>query len=337
MRWAGVVGTLIVALDVLSIGAGYGQSGPNCPVPIGRFLETSCTPNVVPADLPPGMGGRWMTRTSCGDSLAYAIASLFSYNDPYCHSVNTMLNNGSHELKLLQELPDYFTAYLTRVSAENNFHATLYCGPSNHLMLAFRGSVELTSFSDLSDPIVRDDWIYTNFLQHLGSRPLQYELAETAADLIERAWSHGAYDGRCGVGRPAFLLTGHSKGGGQAQFAAVRLKLAAVVFNSDMVNPVVFDDWMQTGRAGTLAQRAQSILCRGELDQSLRPFVAYFGSGRVRDVRMVNDPVTRILFGLCGHNLPHAPIEWLANTSMCSNDGHGMRTVIRELDNCEKF
>jgi hypothetical protein len=296
VRSTKVAGKLIVAfiLVVSAVEAGQSQSSPSCPYRSGISSPTRCSANPNPMPIPARMGGSRMTAVSCRDALTSALASLFSY-----------------------------------------------CDASNALMLAFRGSVALIPpLNQIGDWV--DDWVDTNFLQHLVDRPLQYELAETAADLVLRAWRRGEYNDRCGSGQPTFWLAGHSKGGGQAQFAAVRLQLGAVVFNSDIPNPVIFSDWMHASQTNwfrrnvqLLQRRVQSLLgCRGPMDPSWRPFVTYFASGRIKDVRMVNDPLSEWLLPVCP-NLPHATIEWLVNTSSCSsNDGHGIETVVRELEAC---
>jgi hypothetical protein len=128
--------------------------------------------------------------------------------------------------------------------------------------------------------------------------------------------SLGAFDGQCGEDRPKLMLTGHSKGGGQAQFAAAKIKLDAIVFNSDIVNPVIADDALLTADTPwTDLVAAHSIAaCRGEFASRLKSYSDYVRSGRIRDVRMVNDPVGQFFFSRCGNNLPHAPIEWLVDT-----------------------
>jgi hypothetical protein len=344
VRSTKVAGKLIVAFILVVSAVEAGRSQNSCPYQSGVSSPTGCFANPNPMPIPAQMGGSRMTAaSSCRDALTSALASLFSYDDPGCHPVNSLLVTGPHNVKILEEYPDFFTALLRRLSEESNFHGTLYCDASNALILAFRGSVSLIPPLD-PNRIGEwfDDWLDTNILQHMSDRPLQYELAETAADLIRKAWSRGDYNDRCGPGQPTFWLAGHSKGGGQAQFAAVRLQLRAVVFNSDIPNPIIFTDWMyarQTNwfqrHAQRLQRRVQSLLgCQGPMDRSWRPFVTYFASGRIKDVRMVNDPLTQWLLPACA-NLPHAPIEWLGNTSTCSsNDGHGIDTVYRELQAC---
>jgi hypothetical protein len=126
--------------------------------------------------------------------------------------------------------------------------------------------------------------------------------------------------------------------------------LEAVVFNSDMVNPVVFSDWMLEPPAliASIVRLFRTYLAGyacfiGGQQDDLRDFVDYFAGGKIIDVRMVNDPLTRILFVVCRNNLPHAPIKWLENTLTCSGAGrsiqamiagHSMETVVRELNAC---
>jgi hypothetical protein len=317
---------------VAAVGTAHSQ-GLSCPYRGGLSQSNACSVNPAPSPIPSGMGGSRMTAGQCGSAVKHAVASLYSYDDAGCHSANSSLVAGTQNLKIVREQNDFFTAILRRLSLENNFHGTVYCeSSSNTLILAFRGSVALTPLLDSNQV---DDWFRTNFLQHLGERPLQYELAEAAADTIESTRALGAFDGSCGSGRPTLMLAGHSKGGGQAQFAATRLKLKAVVFNSDMVNPIIFSDAMQAGLGNLVARPAASILgCRGRIDPSLAVYSAYFMLGNVEDVRMANDPLTDGLYRACGNNLPHAPIEWLINTLSCSGDGHAIETVFRQLQVC---
>ncbi len=274
-----------------------------------------------------------MTPVSCASALTSALASLYSYDDFGCHPGNSNPAE-SNSLRFLNDATDFFPPNYRRQSLERNFRGTLYCdAESNTLILAFRGSVSLTPFLDQNQI---DDWFNTNFLQHLGDRPLQYEMAEDAADRIEILWSRGDFDNQCSSGHPTFLLTGHSKGGGQAQFAAIRTRQRAIVFNSDIANPVIFSDWMLGPRSNIIARRIQSVrgCIYGQFVPNLLVHATYLTSGRVKDVRLVNDPLTEELFTVCRDNLPHAPIEWLINTMSCSSDGHAIETVLRELQIC---
>ena len=179
------------------------------------------------------------------------------------------------------------------------------------------------------------DWIYTDILQHLGDRPVQYEFAQDAADEIDARLSLGAFDNVCGAGRPRLVLTGHSKGGGQAQFAAAKTNLIAIVFNADLVNPVISDDDLLVTHQPLFARSIQSFrVCTGVFGDSLRPYIAYLTAGKVKDVRMTNDPIGNFLFRWCSNNLPHAPVDWLRDFLNCSANGHGIETIIRELEAC---
>ncbi len=279
-----------------------------------------------------------MSRQSCADSLIQAIASLFSYNDPGCHPSGAPLPTGSQGLVLIQELNDILPSDLWNKAAQNNFHATLYCEErSGTLILAFRGSVSLTELTSLS-PAAINDWLDTNAAAHLGDRPNQYNLADKAADRTETARKVGAFDGKCGSNpRPFLVLAGHSKGGGQAQFAARRNKIPAFVYNSDIVNPNIFTDWMYDNVIVQFLtrdiRRAQSYAACA-FGQTHPGLQAYYNSGAIRDVRMVNDELTRMIFAVCGDNLPHAPFDWVVNTLSCSRDGHSIETVARELKVC---
>jgi len=134
----------------------------------------------------------------------------------------------------------------------------------------------------------------------------------------------------CGKGLPTFVLTGHSKGGGQAQYAASESTLDAIVFNSDPVNPLLY---LPDVPAGNMWDHfVQTIrLCRtppsdGRMNN-------YYMTGKIKDVRMVNDPFVEYFYPYC--RFPHAPFQWLVDTLDCSaNDGHSISTVIRELRAC---
>jgi hypothetical protein len=116
-----------------------------------------------------------------------------------------------------------------------------------------------------------------------------------------------------------------------------------------MLNPVIFDDWMQASEDNSyssvfrdwfinpIIRRAVTIMRCAYNDPRLGKFAVYLRTGNIRDVRMTNDPLTKILSRLsivCANNLPHAQIEWLYNTSSCSAKGHAIETVVRELRAC---
>jgi hypothetical protein len=323
------------------------QSGSSCPYANGLPTPLGCGRNSNRDSIPPNTGGVQATPNDCASVHIQSIASLYSYDDASCHmAVSVLPQIGSHTLRFAQDAADVLPANYKRTTQEADFQATLYCDTdTNKLILAFRGSVSLTQ---LASPEGIYDWYYTNFLQHLWDRPLQYQAAEDTAELIQRHLSD--FDGACGPGRPELILTGHSKGGGQAQDAAVKTNLEAVVFNSDMVNPVLFSDWMLEPPAliAPIVRLVRSYLggyaCFvGGQQDDVREFVDYFATGKISDVRMVNDPLTRLLLVVCRNNLPHAPIKWLENTLTCSGVGHSIQamvaghsieTVVRELNAC---
>jgi hypothetical protein len=221
---------------------------------------------------------------------------------------------------------------------QNDFHAELYCyRPENLLILSYKGSVQPTTSFDHN---MIDDWVDTNLGQHLRTVPNQYMLAMDDADLINRRWSEGSFDNVCGEGRPKFVLTGHSKGGGQAQFAGYYFSLDAIVFNSDPPDPYIFSEWASMEEtpillqwiraAGRTIQSVYNCVSPSPIPDSL---MSYYQSGKVTDVRMVNDKIVTNLLPYC--DFPHASFEWLSDTSNCSaNNGHSIDTVIRELKEC---
>jgi hypothetical protein len=323
------------------------QNASSCPYENGLSTPPSCGRNPNPRPIPPGMGGTQITASDCASAQIQAIASLYSYDDASCRRANTILPQiDAHTLRFLKDAADVLPANYKRVTDGADFRAALYCDTdTNTLILAYRGSLSLTQLASQSGVY---DWYFTNFLQHLGDRPVQYQAAEDTAELVQRHL--GDFDGACGPGRPKLVLAGHSKGGGQAQDAAVKTNLEAVVFNSDMVNPVVFSDWMLEPptliapivRLFRAYLSAYACFIGGQQDD-LQEFIDYFATGRIRDVRMVNDLLTEILSSWCRDNLPHAPIKWLMNTLSCSGTGssfqamvtgHSMETVVRELNAC---
>jgi hypothetical protein len=237
-------------------------------------------------------------------------------------------------LSIIEEVDQIFPQTALGAVHSSNFHATLYCDDAaTELVLSFRGSVSPGTVLTSPNQVI-EDWLVANVRQHLGVRPLQYQLADKAAALIEKARIAGQFNGACGKTPASLILTGHSKGGGQAQYAAVKNKFTAAVYNSDMVNPIIFVDWLQLNfePIPDLRRVASIVQCHGgaigyQLTQ-------YFNSGRITDVRMTNDPLTRVLFKICGNNLPHAPVNWLLNTSTCSADGHAIETVVHEMQVC---
>jgi hypothetical protein len=293
----------------------------------------ACGSNPASPSTAPGLTGAKIAPDRCAKVLIYGIASRYSYDDLACYDTLRVLPAGTARLKFIGDALDYLTPNWKRIiGTDSNSRGRLYCTDNNVLILAFTGSLPPASVLDFG-PNGRDDWIYTNILQHLGERPLQYQFAEDAADAIETRLGLGAYDGVCGTGRPKLILTGHSKGGGQAQYAAFKIKLDAIVFNSDLVNAVISNDFLLSS---SWVQRLldSATACRGILKTSLKPYVDYLATGRVKDIRMVNDPLGKFLFEKCGDNWPHAPIEWVSDSLDCSTDGHAIETVLAELKAC---
>jgi hypothetical protein len=316
--YAGIGSGVVQAADCL-----YGSGIPIPPI---------CYPEQNPAPIPSGMGGSRMLANNCNRVLMHAVASLYSYDDPGCHHLGSALPGNAQSLTVVEEVDS-----ILKQKESSNFHATLYCENINQvLILAFRGSVSLTRLTSL-DPAAIEDWIFVNAALHFGERPKQYQDAWKAAESIERRLSNGEFDGKCGSGRPsALVVAGHSKGGGQAQWAAYHVSLAALVYNSDVPNPVIFSAWMYDNAVVEYLtrnlRRAQSLLgCfAGQINSHAS---TYFTSGAITDVRMTNDKWLLSFLRVC-HNLPHAPINWVVNTLSCSAHGHSIETVVRELKVC---
>jgi hypothetical protein len=333
---------IVACLFVANISGANSQTASNCTNALP--LTASCTNNSNFTPIPSNLDGTRLAVPGCANALIYAIASLYSYDDLTCYpSAGTPVGASAFQLKFVQDAIDALNANeRKRVSQDSNFRATLYCHTqSNTLILAFRGSLsivpplgDLTSFFDWVN-----DWLGTNVLMHLGPRPAQYEFAQDTADDVERLWSLGAFDQICGPGRPKLVLTGHSKGGGQAQYAAVPFNLDAIVFNSDLVNPTISREWL-LGRyvpefVRTLVAFVyglQSICGGGHSDSKMKQYADYLKTDRIKDIRMANDRLVKLL-SLC--DLPHAKIGWLEDTLTCPDaDGHAITTVIRALQVC---
>jgi hypothetical protein len=311
----------------------------SCPYEHGVPTQV-CSTNPRADPIPAALGGKMIAGPSCSNTLLRALASLYSYDDPVCRPAGT---NIVSELKQIGDASKFLPDYYKSLAEKGNFHGTIYCdSQSNTLVLAFRGSVQL---SPLLDRNLVADWYNTNLLQHLGFVPLEYGVAADVVQLITGQVADGKFDGLCGAERPKLMLTGHSKGGGQAQFAAFHLMQAhhlmveAVVFNADIVNPLTFADWALSSEAPLVLQwmrdtgrtfEAVTKCWTSPDDDELRQ---YYATGDIRDVRMVNDPIAKYFLPHC--SLPHAEFEWLPDTTTCSaNDGHGIVTVIQELQTC---
>jgi hypothetical protein len=169
------------------------QSPPACPY-VNGLPSVVCDPNPTPDTIPAGIPGNLLTSAECTNVQIDAIASMHSYDDVSCYSVGTLLPHFS-KLKFVRDGADILPDNWKRINEAKDFRAALYCDIStNTLILAFRGSISLTAMSrnDIYD------WYFTNFAQHMGDRPLQYQGAEDAAQLVKREL--GNYSDVCGPG-----------------------------------------------------------------------------------------------------------------------------------------
>lgn len=123
--------------------------------------------------------------------------------------------------KLAYHVPEHEMVVLPEGTA-----ALVHRDQNNNLIIAFRGSVMPLSRSESKlDPIrgalyrLRSfqDWIETNVAQSLGHLPKQY--VESAQLVIDQILKHP------NVNR--IFITGHSKGGGEAEFATAAAWLAS--------------------------------------------------------------------------------------------------------------
>jgi hypothetical protein len=327
-----VAGACILANVTLA----YGQSGPNCS---GEHFAV-CGSNPNPSSIPSNLGGARMTADTCANVLVEALASSYSYDDPACYRSTIQSGNDLH---YVGDALEYLTPGFGDLARDYDLSASLYCstGSSPSLVLAFRGSARLTP-SLLTPLLTADqfsDWIATNIAELMGQLSIQYIGSRDIAFQIKNALADDKLNDICGTGRPNLVLTGHSKGGGQAQYAAIEERLDAVVFNANPVNPIIFTSYMSnndyteiTRYLRNLQREAKSVIgCF--LDTPDIASTTYYGSGRIRDVRTVTDFIAKYFLANC--NIPHAPIEWLVDTFTCTaKEGHGIGSVVRELGAC---
>lgn len=297
-------------------------AAPSCPYP-SRLPDKQCSHNPRPHSSLAGLGGSVLNSADCSNDVAEALASLYSYNDGACYKYDS---TAAHNIKYIDDANNVLP-YFERNDKDHRFEGSVFCNlDSNTLMLSYRGS------ANIYQPQSQNwypDW-ETNVVAHVGPLPLQYQHAFNAADQTKAKWNDGGFDNVCGHGRPSLILTGHSKGGAEAQLSAVGLELPAIVFNSDWVGKNHFTMVMQSNSDTITSNKA--IDCFPTDDSFL---THYFQSGAVKDVRMVNDPLVKWLRDTFGCSLPHANIEWLVDTSSCSSDdGHSIETVVRELKAC---
>lgn len=92
---------------------------------------------------------------------------------------------------------------------------SLFCDTHhNTVLIAFRGSVGL---EEVNGEGWLQDWTTNTLATVFHQLPLQYEYAFDAADHVKEILSDGRFDGLCGSGRLGLIVTGHSKGGAEAQ------------------------------------------------------------------------------------------------------------------------
>jgi len=272
--------------------------------------------------------------SACRPLEPYAEASLFAYDDVSCSAIGTTVVDG---VEYLGDSAVIIPPRQGKTVTRNDFYASIYCDlATNTLIVAYRGSTTPSARWTDADT---QDWFKTNLLQRLGDPPEQYEYAYDLAYEVNERLDLGAFDNRCGNGRPKFLLTGHSKGGGEAQYAAILTRQKAIVFNSDAPNPLIFSERITDDHDGWFEQMIENVLrffkskalC-GNPSQNAYSYTRYFQSGAIRDVRSVNDPLVS-LFTTC--RFPHAPFEWVLDRTSCSvSNGHSISALARELHLC---
>jgi hypothetical protein len=77
----------VCAAFVGDVGSAKSQTNANCPHGNGIHAE-ACSSNPKPDSVPSGMGGAPMGTARCASALVEALASLYSYDAPVCHSAN---------------------------------------------------------------------------------------------------------------------------------------------------------------------------------------------------------------------------------------------------------
>lgn len=271
-----------------------------------------------------------MRPSACADVLSQAAASLYSYDDASCRLPGSTLG---YDLKFVGDIKNQLLYFGRRAAGQSHLEGGLFCDlRHNTLLVAFRGSVGLEK---LSDKGWSQDWGTNVAATIFGQLPIQYEHAYDAADRVKEIWVEGRFNGVCGP-KPDLLLTGHSKGGGEAQFAAVGLELKAVVFNSVLVQPNIF---VNIPMPNSDPRSSGPLRCSPTLDSHIDE---YYRSGNIRDIRMTNDNLLDVLHFFLTCRLAHADMEWLRDTLDCrdasgnSITGHDISTVFRELQACAK-
>lgn len=172
-------------------------------------LENEGRPSAVAVDL--ATGQKTSADLSPEDAIQYEKAALLSmdvFNDSGAPEGFTRVS--AEDLKALGLNPADFSV------DDLGFDAALYRDDNTgEFTLAFRGS-EAGSYAD-----IREDWFMTNAGQVLGSEvPASYEQARNLAGKVKAALGDDV------------MITGHSMGGGLANYAAVAHDLDYTVFNA---------------------------------------------------------------------------------------------------------
>lgn len=204
--------------------------------------------------------------------------------------------------------------------------ATVVQDYGNNLIIAFRGSV-MPPMKDRNDPhpaladLLRlrsfQDWIETNLPQSSGELPRQYvEAANLAIDQIMR---------HPNVNR--IYITGHSKGGGEAEFAItaaslssaipdhVKAKMMAVTFNAAVVR----------------AKNWRRLLESCDEPQLERYFMGIVP--RIDALSLYDDPVSRV-DSVDRRKPPY--VNWVVidpTEDLWAHQQHGIALMITELEN----
>ena len=154
---------------------------------------------------PPGASNYAAGTTARPLDRVFADIAHDAYNDTSTGSIDGWHRLNDQQLTQLGLNPADFN------DDKSNFHSYLYTNGDGHYALAFRGT----------EPSSAKDWL-TNAGQGLGFNTKQYDEAEQVGREV-------AMDPA--VGQDNVAMVGHSKGGGEADAAAIASGTVAVTFN----------------------------------------------------------------------------------------------------------